>query len=325
RCWRSWKRRLAAVELGREKAEGARTSLEKRLTEDSSWEVRGGAAVGLGQIGDFRSIPALVQAFRSDPRPEVREGAAYALGIAENPQAAPELIKAFRKNLSGLALRYLEEERVKKFGRLREPKPNEEYEDYLTEATAVALGRIGSPEAIEELGNSLLHPHFLANISALEGLSLAKNFSGRNEIEFWIEKTERKFSEEQAETERAVQKYMQDLPLSPRERRQLEEATAQHSALLIGISILGRLKDPSSSPLLLYLLENADVDFKVEAAKALVEGGDSYSLSALGRGLTHPNVQIRVAALLALAKKGDPLARSLMTQIMDNPPQPGTK
>jgi HEAT repeat protein len=58
-------------------------------------EVRAAAANALGNIGDPRSVPALIQLLQDQAEPVcIRDTAAYALGMTRSPDAVPVLIEA---------------------------------------------------------------------------------------------------------------------------------------------------------------------------------------------------------------------------------------
>ncbi len=77
-------RRDAAVELGRQKAQGAVDALMNMLAKDASPIAREGAARSLGLIAAPRSLNALIFAAQADNDREVRHSAQFAVEVIRN-------------------------------------------------------------------------------------------------------------------------------------------------------------------------------------------------------------------------------------------------
>ncbi len=74
-------RRDAAIELGRQKTQGAVDALIHTLAKDGSAIAREGAARGLGLIASPRSLNALIFAAQADNDREVRHSAQFAVEV----------------------------------------------------------------------------------------------------------------------------------------------------------------------------------------------------------------------------------------------------
>jgi hypothetical protein len=74
-------RRDAAIELGRQKAQGAVDALTHTLAKDASPMAREAAARGLGLIASPRSLNALIFAAQADNDREVRHSAQFAVEV----------------------------------------------------------------------------------------------------------------------------------------------------------------------------------------------------------------------------------------------------
>ena len=74
-------RRDAAIELGRQKAQGAIDALMHTLAKDGSPIAREGAARGLGLIAAPRSLNALIYAAQADNDREVRHSCQFAVEV----------------------------------------------------------------------------------------------------------------------------------------------------------------------------------------------------------------------------------------------------
>jgi HEAT repeat protein len=112
--------------------------------KDPQSTIRPDAAQALGQIGDPRAIPALVEGLAC-PMPEVQDACAHALQAIKKPGRSRRTARALRKteDASDAPVADL-------IGRLEDPDP------VVREEAARALGRVGSPEAVEALIHRLL-------------------------------------------------------------------------------------------------------------------------------------------------------------------------
>jgi HEAT repeat protein len=111
------------------------------LLKDPSKYVREKAAISLGQIGDKKAVPVLVEALEKDDAEEVRVTIAGVLGHLRDKVAVPALIKT-----------------------LEDPSPTARMK------SAISLGLIGDPEAIPALYKVLKDPNELVRKYACEAL-----------------------------------------------------------------------------------------------------------------------------------------------------------
>ena len=101
-------------------------------------EVRGGAALALGRIGDKRATPALLKALAAARTPRLRLITVFALGELEDTQAVPALLAVLQQNTGTVEVRA---RAVEALGKIASLAPN-----------ATTLG----PEKMEQLGQALL-------------------------------------------------------------------------------------------------------------------------------------------------------------------------
>jgi HEAT repeat protein len=113
--------RNAAALLGEMQARDAEKPLAALLHHDDE-RVRHAAIVALIRLGTSRSMPMIQEALR-DPAPQIRM------------QAAAALVGRKESNITGLLLRALDDER----------------DDEVTASFLLALGRLGTPEAVARL------------------------------------------------------------------------------------------------------------------------------------------------------------------------------
>ncbi len=111
------------------------------LLKDPSKYVREKAAIALGQIGDKRAVPILVEVLEKDDAEEVRVTIAGVLGHLRDREAVPVLIKT-----------------------LEDPSPTARMK------SAISLGLIGDVNAITPLYKVLKDPHELVRKYACEAL-----------------------------------------------------------------------------------------------------------------------------------------------------------
>jgi len=111
------------------------------LLKDPSKYVREKAVIALGQIGDKKAVPVLVEALEKDEAEEVRVTIAGVLGHLRDKIAVPALIKT-----------------------LEDPSPTARMK------SAISLGLIGDPQAIPSLYKVLKDPHELVRKYACEAL-----------------------------------------------------------------------------------------------------------------------------------------------------------
>ncbi|MFQ3675148.1 MAG: HEAT repeat domain-containing protein [Endomicrobiia bacterium] len=111
------------------------------LLKDPSKYVREKAAISLGQIGDKKAVPVLVEVLEKDEAEEVRVTIAGVLGHLRDKVAVPVLIKT-----------------------LEDPSPTARMK------SAISLGLIGDPSAIPALYRVLKDTHELVRKYACEAL-----------------------------------------------------------------------------------------------------------------------------------------------------------
>ena len=139
-------REEAARTLGRIGAVDAVEPLIRRLRDPNS-TIRPEAAAALGQIGDRRAVPALEEGLAS-PLPEIKTACARALEAIQRPRdssGTTQALRAVEDPSDGLTVSDI-------VRRLDDPDPE------VRDEAARALGRVGSPEAVDALVSRLRDP-----------------------------------------------------------------------------------------------------------------------------------------------------------------------
>jgi HEAT repeat protein len=132
--------------------------LQKAL-DDSDTDVRGQAAIALGNIGNAQAVDALIAALNGS-KSGVRRRAAEALAEIGSSQAVEALISAFNKNQDN----YIGEDAAYALGQIVSSEAleailsildDERADPYFRASAAEALGNIGSSQAVEALISAL--------------------------------------------------------------------------------------------------------------------------------------------------------------------------
>ena len=127
---------------------------------DENPEVAAHAAVTLGRVGDRRIVPNLLEAFQTED-PYVGSAIAWALGELKDARAVSWLVAALENG-------------------------------FVPANAAEALGRIGDPDAVPALMNTLNHPNDDARAYAARALGLMREPAGLKGVRAhsWLERKE---------------------------------------------------------------------------------------------------------------------------------------
>jgi len=139
-------REEAARTLGRIGADDAVDPLVGHL-RDADSTIRPEAAQALGQLGDPRAVPALREGL-ADPLPEVRSACAEALDRIDRPRPPEPALRTLRT----LDADAVADQVPDILAHLADPDP------LVREEAALALGRAGSPDAVDALVRCLRDP-----------------------------------------------------------------------------------------------------------------------------------------------------------------------
>ncbi|MBI1923988.1 HEAT repeat domain-containing protein [Candidatus Poribacteria bacterium] len=151
-----WRRKKAAIALGKLKDPRAIPVLTQVLQDRWSSNVRCAAAEALGKIGNSQALPALITALQEDK--SARAAIVEALGRIGDPQAIPALTTALQEAERESARAAI----VEALGEIGDPQAipvlttalqNES--EYIRHAAAKALGKIGNSQAISALTTAL--------------------------------------------------------------------------------------------------------------------------------------------------------------------------
>lgn len=241
-------RARAAIALGRI---GDRQAIPILLIalKDPEDAVRIGACLGLGYFKDTSTFDDITNVLLDDPKIEVRQAAATALGSTQHPDAMPYLMEALRDPFW-----WYEREMqagdlfaaIEKMGAMAvEPliEALKDPEGAVRKYSAILLGRIGDPRAIEPLGMALYDLHHDVGKVSAEALV---NF-GVNSFEILVEAL--------------------DHP---------EMWIRIHS-----VDVLPKIKEPRVALVLLEMLKDPEREVKKHVIEAMGELKDMRTLPAL--------------------------------------------
>ena len=254
--------------------------LAHHLTHDGSALVRNHCALALGRIGDSRAIPALEHAL-NDESDRVRREAILAIERCGDPEAAPKVrrflsdpslrvriaaavVLGVRRDLaSGAAL----------LARWRESAPWER------PALIIALGRIGTPEAVEALVRAADDPMRSVRVCVVHALA-----------------------ETRTPPARAVARG-----------KLADPSWAVRGAAALALGHVGMAED---GPGLLPLLVDPHPWPRRGAVYALGQLGFRSSAPKVRAALDDPDPEVRLAAVWTLGRLGDRHARQRLTKLL---------
>ena len=215
---------------------------DSRYSEDV-YSLRAEAADALGELGDRRAVPVLIEALGERYKDEVVRSAARALGDIGDREAVPALVRVLKARLDRFSV-----DVVEALGKLGDPRAGQALIDTLDRyryhdsrhtsrvisSTAEALGRLGVVRAIPHL-LAQLHQGHRREVVAVTGA--LKQLGDTLAVEVTIDLLE-SAGYDYSERERATQ-------------------------------VLGALEDPHAVPPLIRALEEEGPVVRVSAARAL--------------------------------------------------------
>ena len=268
-----------------------------RLVTDPDARIRRRAAIAVGRVGLVEGV-AMLAPLLNDPEPEVRQMAAFGLGLIGDRTAVATLTPALQDSdprvrgraaealgligdpsaagaVSAMVVGYVRQ------GALASLAPDEEQWPKTPESDAVRLGLFA-----------------LVRLKSWDALAAAAlDPSGRPVSAWWpVAYALQRINDKRA------------LPAL----QQLVQGQGQYTRAFAARG-LGALKDPSSTPLLLRLLDgaNGNVPLTVSAVRALAQIGGPDAVKALeavlNRETVDPNVRLEVITALGTLKARDAL------------------
>ncbi len=165
------------VELGKRRPDLALDPLIKAL-DDDFWAVKFGAAEALGEIGNPKAVPPLVEHMLQDEDPDFRAKIAEQLGILGSKDAIPGLIKALKDDFSETR-----ENAAKSLGMLKAEQAVDALNElllkdpspYVRRQIAWALGEIGDNKSVSFLIKTLKDKDGVTREKAAEALGKIKD------------------------------------------------------------------------------------------------------------------------------------------------------
>ncbi len=243
-----------------------------RLIHQRDVELRLLAVEALGEIGDARAVPELLQALQD---PALHEAVIRALGQIGDQRAVPDLLEILDQS-----------------------------ESQAREATVVALGAIGNPSAISALARETHGTYSQAAIKSLVRIGtpaipalyqiMEQYPFGSTIIGTDIERILGEFGDVWI-----VPRLVKNLWVS------VEGVGLVHEGLFkVFKTLIGRVGG-SAVPVLLPMLQDQDTGVRVGTALALGEIGDRGAIPDLHQLLNDPERIVRSMTVVALGKIGD--------------------
>ena len=147
------------------------------LLKDKEDEVRVAACTALGIICDPSTFDEIADVLLDDPKLEVRQAAARALGGTKNPAAIPFLVEALRDSFWWYERERAANDLFNAIENMGSPVVDPliealtDKEGAVRKFSAVILGNLGDPRAIDELGMALYDLHHDVSAAAAEALT----------------------------------------------------------------------------------------------------------------------------------------------------------
>jgi HEAT repeat protein len=247
---------------------------------DADGQVRAGALAALGTLGDPNVAPALLRLL-TESTPDLRLGAIDALARMRAAAAVPALIPLAR----------------------RLPR------DELARRAQLALGEIGTPEAINALVALAREP------PATEDLLAALRLAGARALPQLIRELTNGSATSAAlaaDVLGRIGDHQATLPL-------VSVVERQRGAVTASLDALAALADPAAVPALVHAATDAPTaDVRALALIALEKTGDDRGLVALSRALGDADPQVRARAVkLAARLSARPNAGEIAARIND--------
>ena len=289
--------------------------------------LRAEAACVLGELGDRRAVPVLIEALGERYKDEVFRAATQALGDIGDREAVPALVRVLEKRLDRFSV-----DVVEALGRLGDPRAGQALIDTLDRcgydysrdipwvicSTAEALGRLGVVRAIPHLIAQLHRKGFLE----VDTLAWAlKQLGDTLAVEVMIDMLESAGSSHR-ERERAAEvlEVLEDPAAVPALIRALgdEEPTVRGAA----VRALGGLRDTRAFEPLVNLLDDEAALVRVSAVSSLGRLGDARAVPHLHAALDDDDRMVRTVAERSLEQLRDSYVPGLLVprNVLATPP-----
>jgi HEAT repeat protein len=284
----------------------------RQALKDEEWLV-GRAAAALAKIGT-PAVPALIQALK-DESWVVRQVAAWVLGEIGDPQAVPALLQAHKDDWY---VRKAVEEALEKIGLPAVPALMEALKDEngdVRYAAALALGKIGDPQAVPALIEALKDKEGDARVIAIVAKALAK-IGDPQAIPALLEA----LNDEKRRARRVMSAPLEEIGDPQEVLPDLLEVLEDRDKNVrwVAAEALGKVGDRQA---LLHagleaLLKYEEESMRDALAKALGEPCDRQAVPALIQALKDEKWEMRQAAAWALGKIGDPQAVPALMKVL---------
>jgi HEAT repeat protein len=289
---KSWEGRRLAIDLMGQTGDSKTVPfLLQRLYDKSCvWPVRAAAAKALGQIGNLQAVPALLQTLQnSDESEGVRQAAEQALLKIGDPQACSGLLQALHSDRRGsiiVAIRHMGAQAIPILLQALQDKNLV----WMRREIIRSLGEIGDPRAVPAL------------LQMLQDES--KQINEKDEVVAALVKID------DPQAVPALLQLLRKERISQKEHNWWSDETKK---------TLGRIRKPQSISAVLKVLQDEDANLRMAAAEVLGEIGSLQVIPALAQALLHDeNAGVRKAAAKALGKIGDTRAVPDLLQALRN-------
>ncbi|MBN1169968.1 HEAT repeat domain-containing protein [Candidatus Micrarchaeota archaeon] len=272
-------------------------------------DIRKHTAEALGEIGDKRAVPQLMQEIHGNPS-EVQKAVIEALGKIGDPQVVPVLIEEYKSGNARLEI-------VNALGRMGDKRATPVFTDALKspDATMVieaafGLGTIADPKTTRPL---------------LEALRNTENDNARNRITFTLSKIGKPAVPEliKALNDERINGYAAEALGRIKDARALPAliniVKNKKSKIRANAALsLGLIGDRMAVPALMAAYRENNVDLQKIIALTLGEIKDNRSVPLLVEALKHEDVNVRLMAAHSLGKIGDKSVVPVLIEAMEN-------
>lgn len=275
------------------------------LKKHDNTNVRRGAIISLGLIGDVRAVKPLIKFLK---RGNLKTSAATALGKIDNPDAVDALVSAVRKKFvhAAFALARLKDTRavpvlILVLGRT--------YPESWRKAAVNMLGELKDPRAVPALAE-MLDGYEVEDYCAVVTQALGK--IGAPAAEALIARMKHKKPMVRVSVVKALGEIDDPIVIPP-----LLEALKNEEVRATAVKALGEKKDPIVVPTLIDMLQDKRFSVRQAASHELGKMKDPRAIQPLIQAFKDEDYRIRSYAAKALAGMGEEAMEPLINCLKD--------